>query len=318
MSRILVTGGMGFIGRHLTERLLAKGEEPWVTTYRQDDPTLWPEALRGVPIVPMDLQDPEQVRRAVERVRPERVYHLAAQAYPLRSWKDPSETYRINVLGTVHLFDALREHPPPEGILLASSGAIYGTRDRAPIGEDAPLLPTNPYGVSKACQDMIAFQYATNYGLRILRARLFGTTGPGKTGDAPGDFSRQIARAEANGGGPRIKVGNLAAERDISDVRDVLDAFELLLAKGDPGVPVNVGAGRTYRIGEILEILRKAARIPIEPVEDPALLRPTDEPVVLADTTRLRSLGYVPRHPIATTLTDSLDYWRAHPDRPAA
>ncbi len=311
--RTLVTGATGFIGRHLMASLVADGEETWGTSFSAEEFERFPRELHGAGILPMDLRDARQVRSVVERVRPEAVFHLAAQAYPLLSWKDPAATYTANVLGTIYLYEALREFPPARGVVFASSGAGYGEQERVPIPEDVPLRPMNPYGVTKAAGDMISYQYSRNYGLRIVRARLFGTTGPGKQGDAPGDFSLQLARAEQEGVEPVIRVGNLETERDISDVRDVVRAFRLLLQRGDPREPVNVGAGRAYKIREVLDTLLREVRVKVRVVPDPKLLRPVDEQVLVGDVRRLRGLGFTPKYSLEETLRDSLEYWRHHP-----
>jgi GDP-4-dehydro-6-deoxy-D-mannose reductase len=156
-------------------------------------------------------------------------------------------------------------------------------------------------------------QYALNFDLRILRARLFGTTGPGKTGDAMNDFAQQIVALERSGHGGQLKVGNLGTRRDISDIRDVLKAMWQIFEHGDPLKPVNVGAGQSYPIRQVAEELQKLARVPIEITTDAALLRPTDESDNRADITRLRALGYAPSYTLTQTLEDALNFWRASP-----
>ena len=256
------------------------------------------------------MQDLPQIERLLDSVRPQAVFHLAAQAYAKRAWADPADTFRTNVLGTIALYEALRKYPPREGTLLAASGAAYGAPSKLPIGEDTPLNPTNPYGVSKACQDMLSLQYSLNFGLRIVRARLFGTTGPGKTGDAMNDFAQQVAILERSGQAGQLKVGNLDALRDVSDIRDVVRALWLIFEKGDPKEPVNVGAGRSYSIRWIADQLVQLARVPLTITQDPALLRPTDEPDNRADVSRLHALGFQPTHPLERTIADALEFWR--------
>ncbi len=158
---------------------------------------------------------------------------------------------------------------------------------------------------------MLSLQYSLNFGLRILRARLFGTTGPGKTGDAMNDFARQVARIERGGRSGQIKVGNLDTRRDISNVRDSVRALWKIFEAGDPKAPVNVAAGQSFSIRDIAETLVRLARVPIELVPDPALFRPTDEPENRADVSRLRALGHVPEYPLERTISDALEYWRA-------
>lgn len=311
--RILITGASGFIGRNLSAYAVAQGHEV-VGTYLADGEM----SVRGLPRdgvrwVRLDMQDRAAVERVVAETDAEGIFHLAAQAYAQKAWKDPADTFRTNVLGTIYLYEALRAHPPKRGTLLASSGSAYGAPTRLPIREETPLDATNPYGVSKATQDMLSLQYSLNFGLRIVRARLFGTTGPGKTGDAMNDFARQIARLEASGHGGPVRHGNLTTRRDVSDIRDVLRAMWRIFEAGTPTEAVNVGAGATHTIREIAETLAGMARVPVELTPDPALMRPTDEPDNRADISRLRALGYAPEYPFARTLADALDYWRAAP-----
>jgi GDP-4-dehydro-6-deoxy-D-mannose reductase len=311
--RILVTGASGFIGRHLVARAVADGHEVIGTCLTPSELTARDLPKSGVTWEEVDMQDAARVTQLIDKVRPEGVFHLAAQSYAKIAWADPVGTFRTNVLGTIHLYEALRKFPPAHGTLLAASGAAYGSPDVLPIREEFPLNPTNPYGVSKACQDMLSLQYSLNFGLRILRARLFGTSGPGKTGDVVNDFAQQIVAIERTGRPGRLKVGNLGARRDVSDVRDVLRAMWRIYESGDPATPVNVGAGQSYPVRFIAEELQRLARVPVEIVPDPTLLRPTDEPDNRADITRLRALGYSPTFTLGQTLRDSLDFWRESP-----
>ncbi len=308
--RVLITGGSGFIGRHLSQSAKSLGHEV-VATY------LDPAEIAGNPPVPagiqwerLDLRDRAQVDRVVESAHADAVFHLGAQAYASKAWLSPADTFETNVLGTVHLYEALRRHPPREGVFLASSAAAYGTVDRLPTSEEALLRPVNPYGVSKACQDMLSLQYAVNFGLRIVRGRLFITTGPGKTGDVLNDFAQRVAQLERQGQSGKLRVGNLDVRRDISDVRDVVRAIWLVFERGEPVQPVNIGAGQSFSVRSIAESLLRLSRVPLTLEPDPALFRPTDEPDISADTSRLRSLGYSPTIPFERTVEDSLGHWR--------
>jgi GDP-4-dehydro-6-deoxy-D-mannose reductase len=314
--KLLITGASGFIGRHLGAWAVANGHEV-VGTYLSSAELAARDLPRaGVTWKPLDMTDAAGIAQLLETVRPDGVFHLAAQAYAKQAWADPEGTFRTNVIGTIHLYEALRKHPPTHGTLLAASGAAYGAPTVLPIREEFALNPTNPYGVSKACQDMLSLQYSLNFGLRIVRARLFGTTGPGKRGDAMNDFAQQVAAIERTGRAGVLKVGNLEARRDVSDIRDVIRAMWRIFEAGDPTQPVNVGAGESYPIRRIAEELRKLAKVPIEITPDPALLRPTDEPDNRADISRLRALGYSPSYPLERTLKDALDFWRESPEPP--
>lgn len=309
--RILITGGSGFIGRYLAVQAIEHGHEVVATFLAPSELDRLPASLARVRWEPLDLRERTRVDRLVEATRADAVFHLAAQAYPARAWKFPAETFETNVLGTVHLYEALRQHPPRDGVFLASSAAAYGTVEHLPTNEDAPLRPVNPYGVSKACQDMLSLQYSLNFGLRIVRGRLFITTGPGKTGDALNDFAQRVAELERRGRPGKLKVGNLDVRRDISDVRDVVRAIWAVFERGDPRQPINIGAGESFSIRTIAETLVRLARVPLTLEPDPSLFRPTDEPDIRSDISRLRALGYSPTIPLERTVEDSLSHWRA-------
>ena len=308
--KILITGASGFIGRYLANDACARGHEVVATFLSRPELATGVETVAKVQWRQLDLRDDGSVRRLVRAVEPEAVFHLGAQAYAKRAWANPTDTFDTNVLGTIRLYEALREHPPARGVLLTASAAAYGIPPRLPVAEDAPLWATNPYGVSKACQEEVSFQYFQNFGLRIVRARLFGTTGPGKTGDALNDFARQVAHLEAQGAPGAIRVGNLDTRRDVSDIRDVIPALWRVFEAGDPAQAVNVGAGRSYSVRWIAEQLVGLAKVPLTIEVDPALLRPTDEPDNAADVGRLRALGHQPQFPLERTIRDALDYWR--------
>jgi GDP-4-dehydro-6-deoxy-D-mannose reductase len=311
--KVLVTGGSGFIGRHLIRTAVERGDEVTATFLDRTELDRERSVPTGVRWEALDLRNRGSVDRVVDSTRPDAVFHLGAQAYAARAWESPAETFESNVLGTIYLYEALRRHPPERGVFLASSAAAYGVVDHVPTAEDALLRPVNPYGVSKACQDMLSFQYALNFGLRIVRGRLFITTGPGKTGDALSDFAQRVARVERTGVAGTLRVGNLDVKRDISDVRDVVRAIWTLFEKGNPRQPVNIGAGQSFSVRGIADELMGLARVPVSLEVDPKLLRPTDEPVIESDISRLRALGYSPTIPLSQTIRDSLDYWRDHP-----
>jgi GDP-4-dehydro-6-deoxy-D-mannose reductase len=316
--RILVTGASGFIGRYLSSYAAEQGHEV-IGTYLSR-----PELSSRIPThhdirwTSLDIRDAAAVQSLVESLRPDAVFHLAAQAYAQPAWKDPQGTFDTNVQGTIHLYEALRKAPPSRGVLLAASASAYGTPPGLPITEEMPLRPVNPYAVSKATQEMLSYQYFVNYGLRIVRGRLFCVTGPGKTGDVVNDIAQQIATTERDGGTTPIRVGNLEARRDISDVRDAVRALWRVFEAGDPREPINVGAGTSFLVRELVEELVRRSHRPLHLAVDPVLLRPSDEPHLWADIARLKSLGFQPQYPMAETLGDALQFWResAIPLRP--
>ncbi len=308
--RVLITGGSGFIGRHLSESATALGHEVVATYLAPTEIAGNPPVPSGIQWEPLNLQDRDRVDQLVESTHADAVFHLGAQAYARKAWESPADTFATNVLGTVYLYEALRRHPPREGVFLAASAAAYGTVDRLPTSEDALLRPVNPYGVSKACQDMLSFQYAVNFGLRIVRGRLFITTGPGKTGDVLNDFAQRVAQLERQGRPGKLRVGNLDVRRDISDVRDVVRAIWTVFERGEPSQPINIGAGQSFSVRSIAESLLRLSRVPLALEPDPALLRPTDEKEIRSDISRLRGLGYSPTIPLERTIEDSLGHWR--------
>jgi GDP-4-dehydro-6-deoxy-D-mannose reductase len=308
--RVLITGGSGFIGRHLSQMAVELGHEVVATYLAPAELSGNPPLPTGVRWEPVELKDRAGVDRLVESAQADAVFHLGAQAYPSKAWASPADTFETNVLGTVYLYEALRRHPPHAGVFLASSAAAYGAVDTLPMREDALLRPVNPYGVSKACQDMLSMQYALNFDLRIVRGRLFITTGPGKTGDVLNDFAQRVAQLERRGQPGKLRVGNLEVRRDISDVRDVVRAIWLVFERGEPRQPINIGAGQSFPVRSIADSLVRLSRVPLTLEPDPTLFRPTDEPEIRSDISRLRGLGYSPSIPLERTIEDALDHWR--------
>jgi GDP-4-dehydro-6-deoxy-D-mannose reductase len=311
--RLLITGASGFIGRYLCRYALDQGHEIVGTYLAREELPATASLGNVVRWEQLDLQDPHRIEPLLADVEPDGIFHLAGQAYARRAWQDPVDTIRTNVEGTVRLFEALRRHSPPRGTFVACSASAYGAVTRIPTPEETPLHPINPYGVSKACQDMMSFQYSLNYGLRIVRGRLFITTGPGKTGDALNDFAQRIVELESSGRPGQLPVGNLTARRDISDVRDVVRAIWKVFEAGRPDQPVNIGSGSSVTIESIAQMLLQRARVPLSLTLDPSLLRATDESEIRADITRLRSLGFTSEIPLERTVADALEYWRTAP-----
>ncbi len=308
MRSCLITGAAGFIGSYLASCLAGDGVPVTGTVHRNARPVLpLPE---GVTLLPCDLTDPQQVMETVAWVAPDCVFHLAAQSNIPRSWKEPRETLQANVLGTLHLLEALREVTPGAVIVIAGSSAEYGSvrPDELPVSEDQPLRPSSPYGASKVAQEMLGYAYFRSYGLRVTSVRPFYITGPGK-GDACNEFARQIVQVE-QGKLDRLRVGNLEAVRDVVDVRDAARALALVAEVGTPGEAYNLCSGRGYSIQELLDGLVSLASVPVAVEPDPARLRPADDPVLVGDSSRLRALGWQPRIPLEQTLSDTLRYWK--------
>ncbi|HEX9371640.1 MAG TPA: GDP-mannose 4,6-dehydratase [Roseiflexaceae bacterium] len=311
--RALITGINGFVGGHMSEHLLATGGwEVWGLA-RQTACSL--PRLRGrVQMVVADLERLDQVIAALEAARPDVIFHLAGQSNVPRSFDDPAATLVNNILAQLHLFQAvLRLHQDPL-MLVAVSNEIYGQvrPEDLPLDEGTPLRPVNPYAVSKATQDLLAYQYYVSHGLRTIRLRPFNHIGPRQSEHfVVSAFAAQIARIEADLQEPLIRVGNLMAERDFTDVRDIVRAYERAAHVGQVSCAYNIGSGRCVSIRWLLDTLLTFSErdIAIEP--DPARMRPADVPRVVSDSRRFRQhTGWEPRIPLEQTLFDVLEYWR--------
>lgn len=310
--RVLVTGGHGFIGRWLAPHLAAQGHEVWLTYFTRRVPTdFQPPGAAGS--LGLDVRDAEAVEAALRRVQPERIYHLAAQSFPAVSWQKPVETMATNVLGTVHLFEAHRKLGLRARILTACSSAEYGLvrPEDTPTKETQPLLPLHPYGVSKVAQDLLTHEEHATHGTHTVRVRIFNTTGPGKLGDAPSDFTRRAVEAELGLRAKAIPVGNLEPKRSFCDVRDMVRALEAAMEKGKAGDVYNAGASEAVPMRTILELALQLTKGGAHPEVDKALLRPTDEPIILGDHAKLRAAtGWQARIPLRQTLQDMVEHWR--------
>lgn len=253
--------------------------------------------------------------RAVARDRPARLYHLAGAASVATSWADATPHLRVNALGTAHLLEAVQRMVPACRVVVVTSAQVYAT-GADPIGEDAPLVPPSPYGLTKLAQDLVAAASAAS-GLDVRIARPFNHIGPGQQPDfAVPSFARQIACIERGWTPPVIHVGNLDAHRDMTDVRDVVDAYVRIMDDGRRGRAYNVCRGATWRMRDMLDTLLGLASVSIDVQTDPARLRPSDVPVLQGDATRIRTeLNWVPNHAIEDSLRDILEYWREHATR---
>jgi GDP-4-dehydro-6-deoxy-D-mannose reductase len=307
--RALVTGGTGFLGTYMAEYLASQGVEVTATHL----PRLAPgpgTAPKGVRILGLDVTDRAQVARLIQETRPEVVYHFAGQAFVIPSWEDPIGTFATNLTGTLHLLEELRHHFPRTRFAFAGSGTEYGDPPRIPTPEESPLRPTSPYASSKAAADLLCYQYFRSFELPVFRYRIFGTTGPGKRGDSTNDFASQIAQLE-RGPEPRIlRVGNLDKQRDIQDVRDAVRAMVTVVEKGEPGEAYNIASGVPRNVRQNLDTLLSFANASIRTETAPERMRRVDEPIHLADISKLRGLGWSPVIPFEQTLEDILNSWR--------
>ena len=308
--RALITGVRGFAGPHLVQTLARLTDWTIFGVTRHADDT-----ARGYTPIVADLLDREAVQRAIAEVAPTHVFHLAAQSHVPTSLQDPAGTLVNNIVGQVHLLEACRALPAAPRILVVASAEEYGLAlpEEMPLDEQQPFRPMSPYAVSKVTQDLLGWQYCRTYGLPIVRVRPFSHTGPGQSDRfAVSAFARQIAEIEAGLHPPVVRVGNLDAERDFLDVRDVVHAYYLALTRGTPGEVYNVGGGTTLRIGAVLEALLALSAVPMTVEKDLARLRPSDVPCFIGDSRRLREeTGWHPTIPFEQTVRDTLDWWRA-------
>ncbi len=312
----LVTGSAGFIGTHLVGFLHdSQHVSPlcgfdWATDAQSDS-----QPQPGVKLVTGDIRDRDAVDSLMQQLKPQRIYHLAAQSFPTLSWKEPVLTSQTNIIGTIHLFEAILKYKLESRILVACSSAEYGytPEDKMPLTEEHPLKPLHPYGISKVAQDLLAYQYFVNFGVPAVRVRIFNTTGPGKTGDVCSDFVRRIVQIEKGFSPPVLKVGNIDTRRDIMDVRDCVRGLHLALETGEAGQVYNICGGRIFRISELLDSMLEMAVVKNIRVEcDESLLRPSDEPIILGDNSKLyQQTGWQPEIPIEQTIQDMFQYWRA-------
>ncbi len=305
----LVTGGTGFLGSYLVRFLEDQGTDV-VATYLSGSPPPDGEARPHVDFVPLDVNDRRAVSRVVERAHPDIVYHFAGQAFVIASWEDPSGTFGTNLMGTLHLLEELRRHRPRTRFAFAGSGTEYGDPPQIPTTEDSPLRPTSPYAASKAAADLLCYQYFRSFDIPVFRYRIFGTTGPGKRGDSTNDFASQIAALERTAPPRVLRVGSLDKKRDITDVRDAIRAMVMVVERGEPGEAYNIASGIPRDVRQNLQTLLSFARVPIEVQTEPSRVRLVDEPVHLADVTRLNKLGWRPQIPFEQTLRDVLTSWR--------
>jgi GDP-4-dehydro-6-deoxy-D-mannose reductase len=311
---IVVTGANGFVGRHLMHALRARDETRLIAWHRV--PSAASPSSSAPRVRAVDVLDRDAVRRAIAEDRPAQLFHLAGAPHVGDSWRNSLPTLQVNVLGTHHLLEAVRLEHPACRVLIVTSAMIYKPGPDA-LDEDAPLVPSNPYGLSKLAQDQLAQLTAAQDGLDIVVARPFNHVGPGQDPSfAIASFCRQIAMIEAGLMPPDMRVGNLDARRDLTDVRDVVAAYLRIMDDAQRGAALNVCSGRAYRIGDLLDTLRGLASMSITTSTDPDRMRPSDIPVLLGSAARLRqTLGWTPLIPIEVTLADTLAWWRAEVTR---
>lgn len=314
--RALITGITGFAGSHLADYILETHPEVEVhglVRWRSRMENIR-HILDRVHLQEADLKDMVSMKKALAEIEPDRIFHLAAQSFVPTSWRCPGETFAINSIGQVNLFEAVLDLGLTPRIQIAGSSEEYGLvhPDEVPMKETNPLRPLSPYAVSKVAQDLLGYQYFMSYGLHVVRTRGFNHTGP-RRGEVfiCSNFAHQIVEIEKKLRDPVLFVGNLEAKRDFTDVRDTVRAYWLSLEKGEAGEVYNIGTGVAYSAQEILDKLLALTEADVRVEVDPLRLRPSDVMILLSDCSKFRTIsGWEPRIPFEQSLQDLLEYWR--------
>jgi len=313
MTKIaVVTGAEGFIGSHMVAFLQARG---WnvVALHLSDSAASFPK-LPNVRFAQCDLRNGQRVTQVLAQFQPTHIFHFGAQSLPTVSWSNPVETFESNIMGSLYLFEAVRHMKRRPVVVSACSSAEYGhvPASAIPVTEDQPLRPLHPYGISKVCLDLLAHEYFLDYGIPAVNVRLFNTTGPGKTNDAPSDFVRQLIRIKKGLQTAVIEVGNLKPRRAFLDVNDTVRGFYLAGLKGKHGEAYNLCATATHEVGHLLRTAIRLSGVKAEVRPVRRLMRPSDEKIIFGSTRKIRrDTGWKPVNSIEQTLTSMLDYWNA-------
>ncbi len=317
MRKVLITGVTGFAGSHLVDYLLTRNDCEIHGIWRWRSRTENIEHLKPgqITLHECDLRDATSTYDTIAKIRPDWIFHLAAQSFVPTSWVAPSESLQTNIMAQVHIFEAVRRLGLKTRIQLACSSEEYGMvfADEVPIKETNPLRPLSPYAVSKVAQDMLGYQYWMSWKVDSVRTRGFNHEGP-RRGPVfvASDFAKQIADIEKGRKAPVLHVGNLEAKRDFTDVRDMVRAYVLALEKCEPGEVYNICRGQCWTIRETLDMLLAHTKTKIEVKQDPARLRPSDVQILLGDNSKfVKQTGWQPVIPFEQTLSDMLEYWRA-------
>jgi GDP-4-dehydro-6-deoxy-D-mannose reductase len=314
--RVLITGITGFAGSHLAEYILANHPDVRVFGFVR-----WRSRMDNIVHIQdkidlheADIKDVISLKKALADIKPDRIFHLAAQSFVPASWRLPAETFAINAVGQINLFEALLSLKLNPKIQIAGSSEEYGHvfPNEVPMKETNPFRPLSPYAVSKVAQDLLAYQYFKSYGMKTVRTRGFNHTGP-RRGEVfvTSNFAKQIAEIEKRKKEPVIHVGNLEAKRDFTDVRDIVRAYWLAAEKGEDGEVYNVGSGKAMAMKEMLDILLSLSKAKVKIKVDPERLRPSDVPILQSDSGKfVRLTGWKPQIPLEQTFKDLLNYWR--------
>lgn len=307
----MLTGACGFVGKVLLPLLLAKGYRVTCTSTSVSS-----HAGSAADWVTLDINDAAAVSRVIEQVKPSHVIHLAAQSHVPTSFREPAQTWQTNVMGTLHLLEAVKNHCSEAFFLFVSSSEVYGESFKAaePLAESVGCRPMNPYAASKCAAELAVEQYFRQ-GLAGVIARPFNHIGAGQSPEfVTASFAQQIAAIEAGKQKPVLQVGNLDAQRDFLDVRDVCSAYLALL-----DLPVveleervfNIASGQPRRIDDVLKLLLQQSSQGITVEQHPERMRPSDISLAAGDCARIHALtGWQASYDLSATLAELLDYWR--------
>lgn len=308
--KALIIGAGGFVGHHLIDHLRDEGKWSISATkmaYEQLN-------IEDIDIFDLDILQQEAIEKLLQEIKPDCIFHLAAQSSVALSWKNPSITIDINIKGAVNVLEAVRTLDYKPRVLLIGSGEEYGWfhQNEIPLKEDNHIRPGNIYAATKACQNLLGKIYADAYDMDIMMVRAFNHIGPGQNPMfVVADFCKQVAEIEANKREPVIYVGNLSAKRDFTDVRDVVRAYTLLIEKGIKGETYNVGSAHAVGVENILQVLLSMSTTEITVKIDKTRFRPVDIPIIEADIGKLqKSTGWQPEFRLEHTIADTLDFWR--------
>jgi GDP-4-dehydro-6-deoxy-D-mannose reductase len=314
MKKAFITGVSGFAGSYLADYLLEQGNFEVSGTYLSDESAEKLKNKSSIDLHKVNLLDKDVTHEVISKVKPDFLFHLAAVTSPKESFDNPIETFTNNIASQINILESLKKNEFIDTkVLVVSSSEVYGLveKEDLPIDEDTPLNPTNPYAVSKIAQDFSGLQYFLTHNLKVIRVRPFNHVGPGQSPNfVVASFAKKITDIE-KGKENVVKVGNLTAKRDFSDVRDIVRAYLLALEKGEPGDVYNLGSGKSQSISEILEMMIGMSHVDIKTEQDQSLLRPFDDPELVCDYSKFNKLtGWEPEIPIEKTLEDTLEYWR--------
>ncbi|UCD00620.1 MAG: GDP-mannose 4,6-dehydratase [Promethearchaeota archaeon] len=337
-KKVLISGGAGFFGSHLTDFCIIKGKKVFSIDLPNSSlknliqytdgkihfplekklkafniPIQIPTTNKNFVFLECDLNNADLIEKIIKKIKPDYIFHFAAQPSVIPSWEDPVATIETNVIGTINIFEPIKKYKIQTRVIVACSSAEYGTTTslNRPLKETDPLLPIHPYGISKVATELLSRQYFINFGIEVINLRFFNQTGPRRKGDATADFISKVAKIELGLIEPLIEVGNLNHYRDFTGIKDSLKAIWLAATKGTPGETYNICSGRKIQIRQILNIALKFSSKKIKVIENvPDKLRKTDEDIILGDNSKIKNdLDWDVTIPIEETLKDMYDYW---------